>query len=109
MCPWMFDRITQMCRCDVQGDIVVELTWVDGLGNIHTDSRASEAGRALVGGLGVAGVVTELLLQLEPASKTVISTWFKKRDSGLYQDVQQMLKVSQGAIHCCRQQTALPC
>jgi hypothetical protein len=72
---------------------VVELTWVDGLGNIRKDSRDSEAGRALVGGLGVAGLVTELLLQLEPPSLTAVDTKFKKHDGKLYQDVIELLKV----------------
>jgi hypothetical protein len=77
----------------LQGDIVVELTWVDGLGNIRRDSRDSEAGRALVGGLGVAGLVTELLLQLEPPSLTAVDTRFKQHDGKLYKDVMEMLKV----------------
>jgi hypothetical protein len=77
----------------LQGDIVAELTWVDGLGNVHRDSRDSDAGRALVGGLGVAGLVTELLLQLEVPSVTAVETRFKKHDGKLYDDVVEMLKV----------------
>lgn len=86
-------------RCGVhtsQGDIVVELTWVDGHGNIRRDSRDSEAGRALVGGLGVAGLVTELLLQLELPSLTAVDTRFKQHDGKLYEDVVEMLKVHSG-------------
>jgi hypothetical protein len=77
----------------LQGDIVAELTWVDGLGNVRHDSRDSDAGRALVGGLGVAGLVTELLLQLEPHSLTAVDTRFKKHDGKLFEDVVDMLKV----------------
>lgn len=77
----------------MQADIVVELTWVDGLGNVRSDSRDSDAGRALVSGLGVAGLVTELLLQLSPPTKTAVDTRFKKHDGQLFEDVQDMLKV----------------
>lgn len=77
----------------MQGDIVAELTWVDGLGNVRRDSRDSDAGRALVGGLGVAGLVTELLLQLEPPSLTAVDTRFKQHDGKLFEDVMDMLQV----------------
>lgn len=82
----------------LQADIVTELTWVDGLGNIHKDSRDSDAGRALVGGLGVAGLVTELLLQLEAPSVTAVETRFKKHDGKLYDDVMDMLKVRRAVL-----------
>ena len=77
----------------LQGDIVEEITWVDGLGNVRTDSRTSEAGMALVSGLGVAGLVTELLLQLEPPSHTAVSTRYKQNDGHLYSDILDMLQV----------------
>jgi hypothetical protein len=82
----------------LQADIVTELTWVDGLGNIHKDSRDSDAGRALVGGLGVAGLVTELLLQLEAPSVTAVETHFKKHDGKLFDDVMEMLKVRHSLV-----------
>lgn len=84
----------------LQGDIVTELTWVDGLGNVHRDSRNSDAGRALVGGLGVAGIVTELLVQLEPPSLTAVDTRFKQHDGKLYDDVVSMLQVRQETVMC---------
>lgn len=77
----------------MQGDIVAEITWIDGLGNVHKDSRDSAAGKALVGGLGVAGLVTELLLQLQPPSHTTIGTRYKQHDTKLYNDVLDMLQV----------------
>jgi FAD/FMN-containing dehydrogenase len=77
----------------MQADILLELTWVDGSGKVHTSSRDSDAGRALVSGLGVAGVVTELLLQLQPPSHTALSTRFKRSDANLLNDVHEMLKV----------------
>lgn len=75
------------------GDIVAELTWVDGKGVVHTSARDSDAGRALVSGLGVAGIVTELLLQLGGPSHTAVDTRYKKNDASLAQDIQEMLKV----------------
>jgi len=75
---------------------VSEVTWVDGLGAVHTDQRDSDAGKALVGGLGVAGLVTELLLQLQPPSHTAVDTRFKKHDGKLYEDLLGMLQVGQG-------------
>ncbi|KAF8062634.1 GULLO2 [Scenedesmus sp. PABB004] len=68
------------------GDILLEVTWVDGQGEVHVDARNSTAGRALVGGLGVAGMVTELLLQLTPPSHTQLSTRFKRPDADLVAD-----------------------
>lgn len=76
--------------------MLLEITWVDGQGNIHVSPRNSTAGRALVGGLGLAGVVTELLFQLQGPSHTKLTTRFKQSDINLYQDVKAMLKVRGG-------------
>ncbi|KAF6262091.1 hypothetical protein COO60DRAFT_690109 [Scenedesmus sp. NREL 46B-D3] len=76
------------------GDIVLELTWVDGQGKVHVSDRGSTAGKALVAGLGIAGVVTEMLLQVQPPSNTQLSTRFKQSDAQLLQAVQEMLKES---------------
>lgn len=72
---------------------MLELTWVDGKGEVHVSPRNSTAGKALVGGLGVAGVVTELLLQLHPPSNTELKTRYKVSDINLLADVKAMLKV----------------
>lgn len=72
---------------------------MDGLGNVHRNSRHSDAGRALVGGLGVAGMVTELLVQLEPPSLTAVDTRFKQHDGKLYEDVVSMLQVRQEVLY----------
>eukprot|EP00879_Flechtneria_rotunda_P021038 GHRR01022162.1.p1 GENE.GHRR01022162.1~~GHRR01022162.1.p1 ORF type:complete len:385 (+),score=112.10 GHRR01022162.1:332-1486(+) len=74
------------------GDIVAEITWVDGGGAEHVSPRNSTAGQALVAGLGVAGIVTELLLQLQPQSHTQVDTRYKVWDGNLLADVKQMLK-----------------
>lgn len=77
-----------------QAHIVSELTWVDGQGEVHTSARDSDAGRALVSGLGVAGIITELVLQLQGPSRTAVDTRFKKSDQHLFQDVIDLLAVS---------------
>jgi hypothetical protein len=77
----------------VQADILLELTWVDGQGKIHVSDRNSTAGKALVAGLGLGGVVTEMLLQVQPPSNTQLATRFKQSDAQLLEAVQEMLKV----------------
>jgi hypothetical protein len=76
-----------------QADILLELTWVDGQGKVHVSDRNSTAGKALVAGLGVGGIVTELLLQVQPPSNTQLVTRFKQIDAQLLEAVQEMLKV----------------
>lgn len=91
---------------------MLEITWVDGKGDIHVSPRNSTAGRALVGGLGVAGIVTELLLQLQPSSHTKLKTRFKQSDISLLADVKAMLQVSlvQTLLHtsCSLHQLIMP-
>lgn len=94
--PGELARLTfacMVCCLQLQADLVLQLTWVDGSGNVRVSNRSSTAGRALIGGLGVAGVVTELALQLQPPSRTRISTRSKQSDGNLVADVRDMLKV----------------
>jgi hypothetical protein len=90
------------CPPAPQADILAEVTWVDGAGIVHTSTRDSDAGRALVSGLGVAGIVTELLLQLKGPGRTAFDTRFKKSDKQLAGDIQELLKVCCGAVCCAR-------
>jgi FAD/FMN-containing dehydrogenase len=60
---------------------------------VRTSARHSEAGRALVGGLGVAGIITELTLQLQGPSRTAVDTRSKKSDANLYGDILDLLQV----------------
>jgi hypothetical protein len=57
----------------LQCDIVTEITFVDGLGNVHVVPRHSAAGRGLCSGLGLLGIITELKLQMG-VSKSGCST-----------------------------------
>jgi hypothetical protein len=80
----------------MQADILLELTWVDGQGKIHVSDRNSTAGKALVAGLGLGGIVTEMLLQVQPPSNTQLATRYKQSDEKLLEAVHEMLQV-----RCC--------
>ena len=54
---------------------------------MHTSARGSPAARALAGGLGVAGVVAEVTLALEPLSTTQAVTTTGLGDAGLAGEV----------------------
>ena len=65
---WIFKhRVTHPCP-------VTQLTWVNGWGEIVVSDAGSPEVAALVGGLGLLGVVTEVTLQLQPLSFTVVET-----------------------------------
>ncbi|KAF8071287.1 CHX17 [Scenedesmus sp. PABB004] len=75
-------------------DVVTEITFVDGLGQVHTVPRASDAGRGLCSGLGLLGIVTELKLQLAAPTHTRVDTWHLRDDAHLARDVARMLALS---------------
>jgi hypothetical protein len=103
-------------------DMVVAATWVDGTGKVHRTSSgtaleveqdrgsgsgsgsgddhssspllSTRAGRALVGGLGLTGVVTELVLQLTPLTLTHALVALNAPDDTLAADVRDLLRVS---------------
>jgi FAD/FMN-containing dehydrogenase len=78
---------------------VLDLTWVNAKGEEHTSSRYSDEGRALVGGVGLLGIITEVTLQLEPATFIRVDTpKFHATDRNLYVDIQAMLKVGGGRV-----------
>jgi hypothetical protein len=56
------------------GDLVAKLTWVNGRGEIVVSKAGSPEVAALVGGLGLLGVLTEVTLQLHPRSYTVVES-----------------------------------
>jgi hypothetical protein len=91
-------------------DMVVEATWVDGTGRVRNTSSSSAAaaseatadsgllstrgGRALIGGLGMTGVVTELVLQLTPPTLTHALVALDAPDDNLAADVRDLLQMS---------------
>ena len=78
------------------GSLVTKVKWVNGKGEIIVSDSATEAGaeevKALVGGLGLLGIVTEFTLQLEPPSRTVVETRNNLDDTHIVADVSKMLE-----------------
>lgn len=74
-------------------DIILSMQWVDGTGKVHTSARDSPEGRAICGGLGVLGVITELTLQLQEPGKVYVKTNARVEDTQLADDVTKMLQV----------------
>jgi FAD/FMN-containing dehydrogenase len=74
-------------------DIVTNIRWVDGKGEVHTSERSSPEGKAICGGLGVTGVVTQVTLQLKETGKVLVRTRAHVADSKLMDDIEAMQKV----------------
>jgi FAD/FMN-containing dehydrogenase len=74
-------------------DIVSNIQWVDGKGEVHTSARSSPEGRAICGGLGVTGVVTQVTLQLKEAGKVLVRTRSHVADDKLIDDIEAMQQV----------------
>jgi hypothetical protein len=72
-------------------DIVRSITWVDASGSVRRAARHSKEGRAIAGGLGLLGIVTELELQLGPPTHTLFETVWKRADGDLATDIRRML------------------
>jgi L-gulonolactone oxidase len=70
----------------------VDVTWVDARGRVVTSDRASPEARAIVGGLGLLGVVTEMTLQLGPPSHTRFESVWKRDDDAIVEDILGFLK-----------------
>lgn len=80
-------------------DVLLSITWVDGRGVVHRSDRHSDEGRAICGGLGLTGVVTELTLQLSPPGKVRVATTAHVPDAHLAADVRAMLASGASAQH----------
>lgn len=74
-------------------DTVLEVTWVDGTGKVHVSKPSDPEFKAFNGGIGLFGVMTELLIQLTPPTLTELIT-VKLSDKNLMQDIERLLKVS---------------
>jgi FAD/FMN-containing dehydrogenase len=71
---------------------LLEVTWVDGRGKIHTSKPTDPAFKAFNGGLGMFGVITELLVQLTPPTNTELIT-IVKSDKDMMNEINRLLKV----------------
>jgi hypothetical protein len=84
--------------------MIKELTWVDGLGNIHTSKNPSPEFNAISAGLGLTGIITEMTMQLTPPTNTKLITRYLANDTNLFEDIEKMLKArgaSAEAMLCC--------
>lgn len=59
----------------LQCDWFVDVTWVDATGTVRTSAKGSDEARALCGGLGLLGTLTEFTLQMTETTNTWFSTW----------------------------------
>ncbi|XP_073391725.1 L-gulonolactone oxidase 2 [Physcomitrium patens] len=77
------------------GDLVTKIKWVNAKGEIIVSDLQTERGakevRALVGGLGLLGVVTEFTLKLQPNSRTIVDTRKGLDDTNLVLDLKKTL------------------
>lgn len=78
------------------GDLVTKLKWVNGRGEVIISDTATEQGAkevaALVGGLGLLGILTEVTLQLRPLSYTIVETRNHLDDTNMVSEVISMLR-----------------
>lgn len=75
----------------IVGDLVTKLTWVNGHGEVVHSERGSPEFAALVGGLGILGVLTEVTLELQPLSFTVVETRSGLDDANMVGELREML------------------
>lgn len=87
-----------LLSCHCQGDIALEFTWVDASGTVQISGRDSAEGKALAGGVGLIGIITEVKLQLTPPSNIRAVSKNLLQDDNIGQDVQGYLKVREGCI-----------
>lgn len=86
-------------------DTVLEITWVDGKGEVHTSPINSPEAMAISGGMGTIGIITELKIKMTPPSNTRLVV--SRGESGSGGDVNATKAVqreyyyaySQGATH----------
>jgi hypothetical protein len=61
---------------------------------VHRSTRATpETFKALNGGLGLLGAVTEIVLQLTPTTNTQLKTLINQPDDNIYEVIESLLKV----------------
>jgi FAD/FMN-containing dehydrogenase len=85
----MFNTVLFLLQCDW----FVDVTWVDASGTVRTSAKGSEEARALCGGLGLLGTITEFTLQMTETTNTWFSTWYLKDDTNMAEDIDKMLQV----------------
>lgn len=78
------------------GNLVVGIKWVNAKGEVIVRDSQTEDGvkevRALVGGLGLLGIATEITLQLQPNSRTIVEVRKGLKDTNMVADVKNILE-----------------
>eukprot|EP00775_Hariotina_reticulata_P007191 gene7191-7405_t len=74
-------------------DTLLEIVWVDGTGKIRVSKPGDAEFKAMVGGLGVLGVMTEFVMQMTPKSATTLIT-VRRSDTNMMKDIEELLKIS---------------
>lgn len=73
------------------GNLVQKLKWVNANGEVILSEVLSDEVRALVGGLGLLGIVTEITLQLQPNSQTIVEVRKGLNDTTMVTDLKKLL------------------
>lgn len=78
------------------GDLVTKAKWVNGRGEVIVSDAQTKKGakelKALIGGLGLLGIITEFTLQLEPYSWTIVETRNDLHDANIVAELKNMLQ-----------------
>lgn len=72
---------------------LLEITWVDGTGAVRVSKPSDPEFRAMNGGLGVFGVMTEFLIRMTPPTDTTLVT-VRKNDTNMLADIEGLLKIT---------------
>ncbi|KAI8475771.1 MAG: hypothetical protein J3K34DRAFT_517181 [Monoraphidium minutum] len=78
--------------------MVREVVWVDAAGGRRVATPASAEWRAFYSGLGLVGVMAELLLQLAPPSHTAFKTLFHVPDTNIVRDLERYLREDSSSV-----------
>jgi FAD/FMN-containing dehydrogenase len=80
--------------------LVRSLKWVNGKGDVIVSGTDTEEGAALLGGIGLLGVITEITFQLEPSSLTVVEVREDLDDATMAAEVERIMKEETKYVSC---------
>lgn len=79
--------------------MVTAITFVDAKGSVRTVARSSAIGRALSGGLGTLGIITEVTLRLQKGLRTTRTFAIgPKPDTGIAAELRSMIDRYSGRV-----------
>eukprot|EP00878_Enallax_costatus_P000622 GHUV01000724.1.p1 GENE.GHUV01000724.1~~GHUV01000724.1.p1 ORF type:complete len:626 (+),score=75.62 GHUV01000724.1:267-2144(+) len=74
-------------------DTLLEITWVDGTGKVHTSKPGDAEFRGMLGSVGVYGIITEFLIQMTPPKAIQLIT-VRKSDKDMFKTIKELLKIT---------------